>query len=177
MRDLRAPDRWVLAATVFTWACMLAPPLRDARLDSGGREAWRRDILVSDPGQVAASLASGDRRILILDVREAPEFAQYHIPTALNIPLREIPSMDLADCLQADLVIPCSLRDFRAFDAAHILRARGLSNVALLEGFGLEGWNDTSRLPLAGDESGMSDDEVLERIRALSVGSALEGLR
>ena len=172
-----APARWVLGGTLLAWAWMAAPALRETRLDPGEREAWRREILVVDPAQVAAFLAAGDRRIVILDIREAPEFARDHVPTALNVPLRDVPGMDLADCLQADLVIPYCLKDLRGFEAARVLRERGVPNVALFEGFGLAGWSDAANLPLAGARSGMDDAAVLEKLKGFGADSSLEGIR
>lgn len=171
MRRLTA---WTLLGPAVAVALLAAPAVLESLRPPGAREAWRRDILVVDPLEVALSMVEGDRRILILDAREAEEFAEAHIPTARHVPLRKIRAMDLGPCREADLVIPYCLKDLRGYEAAKLLKKRGIDQVALFDGFGLASW-EAARLPLAGAWSGLDDATAFEDLRELGGSSALAG--
>ena len=85
---------------------------------------------------------TGDRRPLIVDVREPNEFdgPLGHIDGAINVPLAQLPaaSEDLGAC--APPVVVVCRTDKRSARAAGILRARGVENVRVLRG-GMEAWS------------------------------------
>lgn len=81
-------------------------------------------------------------RLIIVDVREPDEFhgPLGNIPTALNIPLGELPdrSNGFRNPGGLPLVLVCRT-DKRSRKAAAMLRATGIANVRVLHG-GMEGW-------------------------------------
>jgi uncharacterized membrane protein YdjX (TVP38/TMEM64 family)/rhodanese-related sulfurtransferase len=85
---------------------------------------------------------SGDRRPVVVDVREPGEFSGPlgNIPGAVNIPLRDVALRSLE--LQrpdGSLVVLVCRTDKRSAKAAAILRGLGVTRVAVLRG-GMEAW-------------------------------------
>ena len=91
--------------------------------------------------ELKASL-TGERRPLVVDVREPNEFdgPLGHIDGAINVPLAHLPAAwrDLG-ASAAPVVVVCRT-DKRSATAAAILRARGVENVRILRG-GMEAWS------------------------------------
>jgi len=106
---------------------------------------------------------STDKKVVFVDTREPSEFAEQHIPGAINVPFRDIANSDLDLLRDADLVIPYCIKDFRGFEAARRFGEHGVSKVSLLEPFGLAGWLEKG-LPVAGD-NGLSEQKAAEQLR------------
>lgn len=70
---------------------------------------------------------------VILDVRSGSEYAQGHVPGALNIPFWRIPAADIPASLDDPLVVYCG-HGPRAWIARGLLRRRGFRRVASLAG-------------------------------------------
>ena len=100
---------------------------------------------------VLKELAEG-KNIVFVDTREPSEYAERHIPGAINLPFRDLANADMSKLNEADIVIPYCIKDFRGFEAARRLVEQGVENVSLLDPFGLAGWQ-SSELPLAGDKA------------------------
>jgi rhodanese-related sulfurtransferase len=130
-------------------------PVNRAQPPSAQQGALVLPIPVDD---LLAAVREG-RSIVFVDAREAPEYREEHIPGAINVPLRAVPSAALFAYAQADLVIPYCLKDFRGFEVARALREQGVQNVRLLSRPGINGWK-TLGLPTAGEVPGRSDDEA-----------------
>lgn len=81
-----------------------------------------------------------EKKIVLVDAREASEFDEEHIPGAINIPLRDIATTNLAKLKSAKMVVAYCMKDFRGFEAAKAFAFRGLTNVYLLDPSGLAGW-------------------------------------
>ena len=95
--------------------------------------------------QLVTSAVSG--RTLFIDTREPAEFAELHVPGAINMPVRDTDKADIARLSAYDYVVPYCLKDLRAFEVAKALQARGLGNVKLMEPSGLRGWQ-AQKLPV-----------------------------
>ncbi len=102
------------------------------------------------------------RSVVFVDVREPDEFAEAHIPGALNIQLRELDGDDIAKVKGADYVVSYCIKDFRGFEMARSLRDAGVSNAVILNPYGINGWI-ADGLPTVGDEA-MSADEARARL-------------
>ena len=102
-------------------------------------------------------------RVVFVDTREAAEIAAYRIPHAVHIPLRDVASAPVDTFEGAALVVPYCIKDFRGYEVARALADKGVSRVAILQPFGIRGWRQ-SGLPVAGDWTGMSDDEAFEAL-------------
>lgn len=68
---------------------------------------------------------------MLIDVREAEEFAAGHIPGAVNVPLSTMSDIELP--MDAPLFLYC-LRGSRSVSAAVILKRRGYSRVKSIGG-------------------------------------------
>ena len=87
------------------------------------------------------------KRVVFVDAREKQEFAEAHIPGAINLTLREINDMAPRLIGQADLVIAYCLKDFRGYEVAKALAEAGVPRLATLKISGLNGWR-AEGLPL-----------------------------
>lgn len=112
-------------------------------------------------GHIAA-----DKKVIFVDVREPLEYAEFHIPGAVNVQLRDL-TPDIMDRFRgADFVIPYCIKDFRGFEMARSLAERGLQNVGIMQPYGIAGWRRMG-LPLAAPE-GLSDPEAQAELMACS---------
>jgi rhodanese-related sulfurtransferase len=82
-------------------------------------------------------------KIIYIDTREKEEYDEGHIPGAWNIPLRNVSRLtkqQLALLHNADIVVPYCIKDFRGYEVARELHELGVSQVMLIDGFGLAAW-------------------------------------
>jgi rhodanese-related sulfurtransferase len=100
-------------------------------------------IVQITPAEVRAGLASGE--ILLIDVREANEFAFERIPGALLYPLSTFDSRAIPAASGRKLVLQCAAGG-RSMRAAQALAAAGHAEVYNLEG-GINAWR-AQGLPL-----------------------------
>jgi rhodanese-related sulfurtransferase len=75
--------------------------------------------------------------ITIIDVREPEEYANGHIPTAINIPLHELP-LRINELKEKNIVVYCA-SGVRSKASAEMLSRNGVQNVWNLVG-GLKAW-------------------------------------
>lgn len=92
------------------------------------------------------------KSVVFVDVREPDEFAEAHVPGALNIQLRELDADDIAAVKGADYVVAYCIKDFRGFEMARSLRDAGVSNAVILNPYGIKGWI-ADGLPTAGAQA------------------------
>lgn len=98
-----------------------------------------------------------NRQVVFLDIREPDEFDQSHLPNAVNLPFSKLD--EFIASLKIDprtTYVPYCNWDFRGYVAARKLKEQGLTNLAMMYPHGLRGWV-ASQLPVAGDESKLSD--------------------
>jgi rhodanese-related sulfurtransferase len=104
-----------------------------------------------------------DERVVFVDVREAAEFEEGHIPNALNVPLRAIDAEFAQSLASASIVVPYCIKDFRGYEAARLLSELGVSQVGTMYPHGIAGWQavglPTTKKGLA------SDAEASEKLR------------
>jgi rhodanese-related sulfurtransferase len=90
-------------------------------------------------GTLLAEMKAG-KSVAFVDVREPEEFAEAHIPDALNIQLRELGEDDLAKLRGVEYVVSYCIKDFRGFEMARSLRDAGIGNAVILNPYGIKGW-------------------------------------
>jgi rhodanese-related sulfurtransferase len=90
---------------------------------------------VIEPKTVVERLAWGDRSLVVLDVRTPAEYAEGHIPGAINIPHTELASRisELSEARKSDLVVYCRSGS-RSAQALGVLRESGFSRLFHLDG-------------------------------------------
>ncbi|GGB89597.1 MBL fold metallo-hydrolase [Knoellia flava] len=102
---------------------------------TGSPEDWTDAPLGSFERAVFADLAQvrHHRRVAVLDVRRASEFAEAHIDGAVNVPLHEL--LDRLDEVPSGEVWVHCAGGYRASIAASVLSARGVHVVAVDDSF------------------------------------------
>jgi hydroxyacylglutathione hydrolase len=108
----------------------------------GSFEAWRKagektDMIVEIEADELAMDLPHDNKMIVIDVRREPEFADGHIKGAVNIPLNEMTdpgSMANLDDTQ-NLYIHCA-SGYRSIIAASLLKRQGIHNLRNITG----GW-------------------------------------
>lgn len=135
-------------------------------MGASAQEEVREPTRLYSPAALVSMIQRGEP-IVLLDVREPEEFAENHIPGALNIPQRELEAR--REELPRDaLVIPYCNMDFRGFVAVEQLRELGVVRVGLMQKRGIYGWRDQG-LPIVEPGRGLSDADALSRLRAVPV--------
>lgn len=104
------------------------------------------------------------RKVVFVDTREPQEYAESHIPGAVNLPTRAMTAENVADYVNAAYVVPYCLKDFRGFEGARRLRSLGVRNVFLFQGFGVSAWRKLG-LPVAGRDVGVNDEQAMQKVR------------
>jgi rhodanese-related sulfurtransferase len=102
------------------------------------------------------------KSVVFVDVREPDEFAEAHIPDALNIQLRELDAKDIAAVKDADYVVAYCIKDFRGFEMARSLRDAGVGNAVILNPYGIKGWI-ADGLPTVGAQA-MTETAAKQRL-------------
>jgi len=117
-----------LIAIAFVSGAMLVWPL--VRRGAGGPSV----------NTLEATMMMNKKDSLVLDVREAGEFAQGHIIHARNIPLDELESRlkEIERYREKPVIVSCAVGN-RAGSAAKLLRKHGFTNVVNLSG-GIAAW-------------------------------------
>ena len=105
------------------------------------------------PRELVARWRAGE--LTFVDVRQPEEYAERHLPGALNIPERELAARR-GELPAETLLIPYCNMDFRGLLAAHKLRRLGFAQVGLMQERGLDGWR-AQGLPTAGAAAGRDD--------------------
>lgn len=113
--------------------------------------------------QILGFLDAGDK-VVFIDTRESDEFEEGHIPGAVNIKLRDIGKELPPEVVDADVVIPYCVKDFRGFEVAKRLKKMGVRKVGLMNPWGISGWK-SSGLPVAGTR-GLQDKDAMQKLKS-----------
>ncbi len=89
-----------------------------------------------------------DSETLIIDVREAPDYAQSHIENAINTPLSKLSDSlgKIANHKNKPVLITCQ-NGTRSISAAKILTKEGFEKVFIING-GMQAWEEDYKLPV-----------------------------
>jgi rhodanese-related sulfurtransferase len=135
------------------------------------------DIAEEFPWDIEEKINNSEQRPLLLDIREADEFAAMHIQESLHVPRGILESAceydyeetvrELVEARQRDVVVICRSGNRSAL-AAYTMQLMGYQQVCSMK-TGLRGWNDYE-LPLV-DANGntvpvdVADDFFTTRLR------------
>lgn len=121
------------------------------------------------PAQVQALRQAGGGDVRVLDVRTAGEYLTCRIPSALNVPLDQLPRYrDELASVTDPVVLVCQLGS-RAEQAQRLLTEAGMPRASVLEG-GMVAWQQS-----AGDVEQGEPRWALERQVRLVAGSLVLG--
>lgn len=118
---------------------------------------------------LAAAIIRGATDQRLVDVRTPEEFATYHVPSAENIPLADLPDAGLG---RNEKIVLYSEGGIHSAQAWMLLRAEGYRGVYILFG-GLDAWNDEILHPVAPSDS--SSESLAAFARAASVARYFGG--
>ena len=98
-----------------------------------------------EPKTVGERIAWADRSLVLLDVRTPAEYAEGHLPGAINIPHTELASRvaELSDSRDRDIVVYCRSGN-RTRQALGVLQEAGFSRLFHLDGDYLR-WSEEKR--------------------------------
>jgi rhodanese-related sulfurtransferase len=97
------------------------------------------------PAELAGWIIEGRADYRLIDLRDATAFDEYHVPTAENVPLTELPDYGL---LRNEKIVLYADDDLTAAQAWLLLEGRGYKGVSTLKG-GLNAWKDEVLFPVA----------------------------
>ncbi len=80
------------------------------------------------------------KKVVFIDTREDEEFDEVHLPGAQILRLRDVNAESVKSFLDADLVVPYCVKDFRGFEVAKSMKQLGIKHVATLSPYGIKGW-------------------------------------
>lgn len=130
-------------------------------------------VLEVSASAALSAMARGEL-VVFVDVREPEEFAEGHIPGAINLTLSALDSAPLARLRSADWVISYCVKDFRGFEMAKALANAGVARSAIMRPYGIKGWLGAG-LPITGPDSA-SDAVALTQLRRCAQRPALCGI-
>lgn len=123
-------------------------------LEAAGRNRLVPEVPIE---HLLREMARG-KTVAFVDVREPDEFAEGHIPDALNLAIRDLDDAIVGLLGSADYVVSYCVKDFRGFEMAKALRLAGVENSVILRPFGVQGWIQAG-LPVVGSR-GTSEGEA-----------------
>jgi len=100
----------------------------------------------------------------LIDVRSDTEYAEYHIPTAENVPVGSLPDAAL---LRNETIVLYSDGGIHAYQAWLLLRAKGYRSVYTLRG-GLEQWKEDVLFPVFAENASPDEQARIAKLREVS---------
>ena len=123
-----------------------------------------REVDHVTPAELAAWIVEGRSDYRLLDLRSAQDYAAYHIPTAENVPVAQLPEFPL---LPTEKVVLYSEGGIHAAQAWMLVRAQGHAAVYTVLG-GLDGWKDEVLFPVIPAEATAQQRARFEQSAALA---------
>ena len=114
--------------------------------------------------ELAAWIIEGRADYRLIDLRTEAEFEQYHIPTALNIPMNVLTDAGLG---RQEKLVLYSEGGIHSAQAWMLLTAQGYKSVYMLKG-GLDEWKDLVVFPVVADNPTPSERARDERLTSIS---------
>jgi rhodanese-related sulfurtransferase len=111
-----------------------------------------RELIHEVPIVDLLSATAAGRKVVYVDVRESDEFAESHVPGALNIQIRDVTPALREQLAGADYVVSYCVKDFRGYEMAKALAQVGVENSVIMRPYGIKGWIAMG-LPVTGNKA------------------------
>jgi rhodanese-related sulfurtransferase len=132
-------------------------PLTDIGNQTKNLACWKDALheTVTSPEMIVPTISistllghmNAGAKAVFIDVREPDEFAENHIPGAINLQIRDANQQTTSELKNYDVVVAYCIKDFRGFEMARKLRSLGVTQAVILNPYGIKGWID-SNLPV-----------------------------
>jgi len=110
------------------------------KLECPGLHKQRPEFVAQlDHVEILREISLG-KKVVFIDTREDEEFDEVHLPGAQILRLRDVNAESVKSFIDADLVVPYCVKDFRGFEVAKSMKQLGLKHVATLSPYGIKGW-------------------------------------
>lgn len=117
-----------------------------------------------NPLELADWIIKGKADYTLVDLRTEDQYNKYFIPTAINIPLTQLPESDL---LRNQKIILYSDDDVNTAQAWFILKSEGFKGVYMLDG-SLKSWNHEVLFPKLAVNASKEEIAQFEKIKEIS---------
>jgi rhodanese-related sulfurtransferase len=166
--NLSTPKKLVVIALLLGIVAIFAgSPYMGSKVKVNTKDLALSTVKNSDkikPLDLADWIIQGKADYTLVDVREENQFGEYFIPTAINIPLPELPESDL---LRNQKIILYADDDVNEAQAWFILKAKNFRGVYLLDG-GLNKWKDEVLFPKLAVNASQEEFAHFEKIKEMS---------
>lgn len=162
LSDLSLEKRLALLAVVLGTGALFANPYRGpgVRLDTRElAQVVQTEVDHVSVDELAGWIVTGRADYRLIDLRDAKAFAEYHVPTAENVPVTELGPERLG---RQEKLVLYSDGGIHATQAWMLLRAQGYRSVYTLRG-GLEEWKDEVLFPTLSAEAKPAERAAFER--------------
>jgi rhodanese-related sulfurtransferase len=117
-----------------------------------------------NPIELADWIIQGKADYTLVDLRNEDQYNQYFIPTAINIPLPQLPESDL---LRNQKIILYADDDVNSAQAWFILKSQGFKGVYILDG-SLKSWNEEVLFPKLSSNASKDEIAQFEKVKEMS---------
>ena len=166
--SLSTPKKLALFALLFGVIAVFAgSPYMGSKVKVNTKDLALSTVKNSDkvkPLELADWIIKDKADYTLVDLRNEEKFSEYFIPTAINIPLPELPESDL---LRNQKIILYAEDDINAAQAWFILKSKNFRGVYILDG-GLKNWQDEVLFPKLAVNASKEEIAQFEKIKEIS---------
>lgn len=166
--SLSTPKKLALVALILGIIAVFAgSPYMGSKVKVNVKDLALTTVNNSDkikPLELADWIIKGKSDYTLVDVRDEDQYSQYFIPTAINIPLPQLPESDL---LRNQKIILYSDDDVISAQAWFILKSKNFNGVYLLDG-GLKNWQEEVLFPKLAVNASKEEITRFEKVKEIS---------
>jgi rhodanese-related sulfurtransferase len=166
--SLSTPKKLALVAILLGVVAVFAgSPYMGSKVKVNIKDVALSTVKNSDkvkPLELADWIIQGKADYTLVDVRNENQFGEYFIPTAINIPLPQLPESDL---LRNQKIILYADDDINAAQAWFILKSKNFRGVYLLDG-GLKKWQEEVLFPKLVVNASKEEIAQFEKMKEIS---------
>jgi rhodanese-related sulfurtransferase len=165
---LSTPKKLALVALLLGIVAVFAgSPYMGSKVKVNTKDLALSTVKSSDkikPLELADWIIKGKADYTLVDLRSEDKFSEYFIPTAINIPLPELPESDL---LRNQKIILYAEDDVNAAQAWFILKSKDFRGVYILDG-GLKKWQEDVLFPKLAVNASNEEIAQFEKVKEIS---------